>query len=270
MNPLVNIAIAVTTLSSSLQATDSFVHNINNRVVETIHHADTVPGLKSEEFNVLRPSILKCWEELLKAGVLEVTATDKDTRPIFVALQGIFEHILSNELNKSIQSLSGVIFTPMPATPLCTDGGITPNLVAPSVESDPLRAFTVTARTVILRKFLALGGDLYVVYPKEGMAKRTEDQQKVYKKELETYPTHLFDRPLEVDAIDNELIGALYLFKHEGKKFAFAIKMSQANSPQDMGSFGLWFGEADKGTVAERVTKVMEVIAKATSQSVVL
>jgi hypothetical protein len=190
-----------------------------------------------------------------------VKGTDKDVRPYFVALQGIIEHVLACELNKSVKSLTGVIHTPMPATPLCTEGDVSKELVDPSIEEDPLRLFTVKARTTIIRDYLFQGGDLYMVYPKEGITKRSEGQQQVYRKELENYPAHLFDRPLDCASIDNDLIGAFYLFKNaEGKVFAFAIKIAQANSPQDLESFGLWFGEVNESPVHDRISNVLDTI----------
>jgi hypothetical protein len=239
--------------------------------METIENSDHVPGLRSEEFNSLKIGIAERWNELVEKGFLEITATDKEVRPYFVALQGIIEHVLAYELNKSVKSLTGVIHTPMPATPLCTEGNVSEELVDPSIEEDPLRLFTVKARTTIIRDYLFQGGDLYVVYPKEGMAKRGEIQQQIYRKELENYPSHLFDHPLDIGSIDNDLIGAFYLFKNaDGKVFAFAIKMTQANSPQDSGSFGLWLDEVSKSPVQDRISSVLDVILKNSPQPIAL
>lgn len=258
-------------LTGSLSDEDPFIQNIHSKVMETIEHSENVPGLKSEEFNSIKIGIGERWTELVQKGVLEVTATDKEVRPYFVALQGIVEHVLAYELGKSVQSLTGVIHTPMPATPLCTEGNVSKELVDPSIEEDPLRLFTVKARTTIVRDYLYQGGDLYIVYPKEGMIKRTEIQQQTYQKELENYPTHLFDRPLDCELIPNDLVGAFYLFKNtEGKLFAFAIKMTQANSPQDLGSFGLWFGEVAKSPVSDRISNVLENILKHSPQPIPL
>lgn len=263
-------AIGMTALTGSLYG-DSFTQHFHNKVMETIEHSENVPGLKSEEFQSIKIGIGERWNELVKEGVLEVTATDKEVRPYFVALQGIVEHVLAYELNKSVKSMVGIIHTPMPATPLCTTGNVSKELVDPSIEEDPRRLFTVNARTTILRDYLHEGGDLYVVYPKEGMNKRTQIQQEIYKKELENYPTHLFDRPLECESIPTEFIGALYLFENtEGKLFAFAIKMTQANSPQDLGSFGLWFGEVTKSAINDRVANIVENVLQHSTQPIPL
>ncbi|MFA6915359.1 MAG: hypothetical protein WC222_03100 [Parachlamydiales bacterium] len=260
------------TLTGSIYDKDPFIQNIHSRVIETIKHSDSVPGLKSEEFNTLKAGLLERWNALIEKGVFEITASDQEVRPYFVALQGIVEHVLSNELGNSVRSLTGVIHTPMPATPLCTKGNVSEELVDSSIEKDPLRLFTVKARTTIIRDYLFHGGDLYVVYPKEGLTKRTAIQQQIYKNELNTYPSHLFDRPLDCECIDNDLIGASYLFKtSDGKLFAFAIKIPQANSPQELGCFGLWFGEFEITTPAYvRISFVLESILKHSSKPIAL
>lgn len=250
----------------ALSTKDLFIQDIYSKILETIRNSATVPGLKSEEFNSIKVGVEERWTELITKGVLESNGTDKEVRPYFVALQGIFEHVLACELGKNIQSLTSVIHTPMPATPLCTDGDVSKELVNPSIKKDPLRLFTVNARATIVRDYLYQGGDLYIVYPKDGFSKRTEIQQQIYKKELENYPSHLFDRPLNCESISNDLIGAFYLFENkQGELFGFAIKMSQANSPEDLSSFGLWFGKitkSSKSPIEDRISSVLENVLK--------
>ena len=247
---------------ASLSASDVFIQNIHLKVLETIDHCDNVPGLKADEFNVIKEGIKRHWDELVERGVLEITASDKEVRPYFVSIQGLVEHVLAHELGKSVFKLKGYIHTPMPATPLCTEGSISNELVNPSIQDDPLRLFTVKARTTILRDYLFKGGELYVFYPRDGMTKRSDIQQKIYLSELQKYPFNLFDRPLECDSIESELVGAFYLFSNEdGKTYAFAIKMNQANNQQELGCFGLWFGEYKEGSRAfDRVSKISETV----------
>lgn len=230
---------------------------MHSKVLETIKYSQDIPGLKPEEFSALRTEISKTWDTLIEDGVLEVSGTDKDVRPYFVALQGVVEHVLASELQKEVTTLKGVIHTPMPATPLCTTGDISRELVDPSIESDFSRLFTVKARTTIIRDYLFKGGDLYVVYPKDGLKKRTEEQQKIYRQELANYPTHLFDVPLNCENISTDLIGATYLFQDQsGKTFVFAIKMTQAKDPKDIGNFSLWFGPINHPSIQERIKAV--------------
>lgn len=190
MNFLASLTLGLSVLTGPLTNKDPLVEHIQSQVIETIENSDNVPGLKSEEFAALKPGIVAYWNELVEKGVVEVTASDKDVRPYFVALQGIVEHVLAYELNKNVKSLTGVIHTPMPATPLCIEGSISNKLLDPSIEEDPLRLFTVKARTTIIRDYLFQGGDLYIAYPQDGIGKRSEAQRQVYEKELENYSLH--------------------------------------------------------------------------------
>lgn len=271
MKFLARIAICLSLFTGALMSTELLVENIHSKVLKTIENSDNVPGLKAEEFTTLKPGIAAYWNELMEKGVVEVTATDKEVRPYFVALQGIIEHVLACELNKNVQSLTGVIHTPMPATPLCTEGSFSRELVDPTIEEDPLRLFTVKARTTSVRDYLFQGGDLYIVYPQDGINKRTEVQQQIYTKELKNYPLHLFDRPLNCTSIENDLTGAFYLFKdNTGKVFGFAIKMTQANNPQKLGNFGLWFGEFNASPIRDRISIILNGVLKYSSAPIPL
>lgn len=240
-----------------LEKHSPFAKTISAKVLETINNAQDIPGLKSEEFAVLKTEILKTWRTLFKEGVLEISATDKDVRPYFVTLQAVVEHLLASELQKEVKVLKGFIHTPMPATPLCSKGEISRDLVDPSIELDPNRLFTVKARTTIVRDFLFKGGELSIIYPKEGINKRTKDQQNIYKLELNNYPNNLHDIRLDCEAIPEELIGATYLFQDQsGKTYVFAIKMTQAKDPKEIGHFGLWFGPINHPAIQMRVKAV--------------
>lgn len=243
--------------NESISENVAFKEAIHSKVLETLNHSHEVPGLKSEEFTALRSDVSQIWDTLVQKGVIEISGTDKDVRPFFVALQGVVEHVLAAGLQKEIKELKGIIHTPMPATPLCTTGEISKELVDPSIETDPTRLFTVKARATIVRDYLFKGGDLYVVYPKGGLYQRTEEQQNIYSQALANFPTHLFDVPLNCEVIPTELIGATYFFQDQsGKTFVFAIKMTQAKDPKSMGSFGLWFGSIDLPSIQERVKAV--------------
>lgn len=230
---------------------------IHSKVLETISYSQEIPGLKSEEFPALKGEISRLWNSLSQEGAVEICGTDKEIRPLFVALQAVIEHALAAALQKEIRTLKGVIHTPMPATPLCTKGAISKELVSPSIEIDPIRLFTVKARATIVRDYLFKGGELYIAYPKQGWYQRTEEQQAIYGQELMNFPTHLFDVPLNCVSIPDDLIGATYLFQDQlGKLFVFAIKMTQAKDPKAMGNFGLWFGSIDTPVIQERLDAV--------------
>lgn len=235
----------------------ALIGKLHARVLETLENSKDVPGLKSEEFLALKKEIARTWEIVVKEGALEKSGTDKDIRPYFVAVQAVVEHILANELQKEVKLLNAVIHTPMPATPLCTKGEISKELVDPSLENDPARLFTVKARTTILRDFLFKGGYLFSAYPKGGLEKRTKEQQEIFKQELQNFPHNLFAISLNCESIPTDLIGATYVFEDKAaNKYAFAIKITQANDPKDQGHFGLWFGPLSHPAVDARVSAV--------------
>ena len=230
------------------------ISSVTNQIQKTIQEANARPGLQDEEFSSLRTIILTTWNSLLKTGCIEITGKDADIRPSFVAIQAIIEHTLSSLLKNEVSSLTGIIHTPMPATPLCTKGEISSELVAPSILEDKSRLLTVKARTTILRDFLAKEGTLYVVYPKDGVNKRTETQQQIYREELKSFASHLFDVPLNCEEIPSSLIGATYFFTGaDSKKYTFSIRMTQAKDPNDTATFALWFGDRENPLVNARV-----------------
>lgn len=236
---------------------------LSHKVRETIEEAHEIPGLDADIFDELKPEILTSLQELELNGELRIASSDQKARPIFVSLQGIFEQMLSTELNGQVSSLMGIIHTPMPCTPLCTEGPVSDGLVDPSIKNDPRRLFTVEARTKILRDYLKKGGDLYIVYPKDGLAKRSQEQQQIYQKELQTYPNNLFDCPLNCESLEADLIGAIYFFTDsQENEYVFAIQMTQANDPRDNGQYCLWLGRIDHPAISERVSKVLTFICK--------
>ena len=107
----------------------SIIEKLSAKVLETIEHSEEVPGLRSEQFALLKEKICRTWKELVQEGVVTVSDTDKEVRPNFVALQGIMEHVLSLELKGEVKALTGIIHTPMPATPLCSLGEVSKELV---------------------------------------------------------------------------------------------------------------------------------------------
>lgn len=204
-------------------------------------------------------------------GILELEGPDREIRPVFVAIQAMMEEALSLELHLSITSLMGVIHTPMPATPLCTEGSLSPGLVHQSVEEDPFALIMTLSRASTVRNFLYRGGDLYCAYPKEGLHQRTELQKAIYSKALNIYAGHLFDRPLDLDHLPPELTGAFYLFTDtEGNKGVFAIQITQANNPLDNGRYTIWFGSLNTPPILERIRLIKESVLVHSAEPITL
>ncbi len=196
-------------------------------------------------------------ERFRKEPLQERWETDVKVRPIFVSAQGDFEKGMAYFLEEEkILNLIGVIHTPTPATPLCTEEEITPQLVDTSLEGDKKRLFTVMSRATIIREFLAKGGKLFAVYPEEGRAKRTEAQLAIFDAAKEAYPKNLIDCPISCEKLDPEMVGATYLFQTEEGWFAFAIMATQANAPEDCRRWAMWFGPLSDPAIAERVSAV--------------
>ena len=209
--------------------------------------ADVTDAAPSEEIRSL-------WCELTEKGYIERSGDDADIRPLFVTLQGIVEQQLAENLGGSVRRAASIIHTPMPTTPLCTKGKISPDLIDPSIEKDPKRLETVKLRTTTLRDFLYKGGELTVAYPKGGLEKRSKEQQEIYREELECYSS-LRDLPLNCESMPGDLVGATYFFNECGTAYFFSIKITQANAPGGE-NFGLWFGTYDNPLVVERFKRV--------------
>ena len=229
----------------SVEGKDPLIQRIYDLVIKSIDHLEDLPGIKdtpkiAKSVHVLKPGLKTLWTKLVEEGFVVIEETDKVGRPYAVYLQAIVEDVLSSELQKGqLKSLKGVIHTPMPATPFCTEGEISKNLMGATVEKDLLRLGTVLCRSIIAREYLAKGGKLDIVYPKYGNS-RSPEQLKIYQTALKKYAPYLKDHPLDCVSIHKDLVGAYYTFKNlERKKFAFAIRASQAKDVPERNIFGL-------------------------------
>lgn len=223
----------------------SFVTHIQGKVLQAIEQFSPDRNLSSEDLAELREKMTITWNLLIAQGTCEACGLDKEIRSIFVALQGVIEHVLARELNHSVISLQGIIHTPMPATPLCTRRLLIPK------DSQPFHAHN---REKSLRTLLASGGVLYVVYPKDGIKNRTEQQRSVYQEELRRHPETLIDMPLACTSMPLDLSGATYFFKDNiDQSYVFSIKMTQARDSEECVSAGLWWGALNAPYIQARL-----------------
>ena len=253
--------------TSFIENRDPLIQEIYWRVFESIKNLENLPGIRDcskvkEKVHVLKPGLLQRWAELVEKGAITKEESDKDGRPYTVLLQAVIEDVLPSEQKKGrLKSLKGVIHTPMPATPFCTteDAAILEDLIDPVIQKDLLCFATVISRPAIDRNYLK-EGTIDIVYPKDGKS-RTSEQLKIYHEALEDYAPNLKDHSLNCGSIPQDLIGAYHTFEnHEGKKFAFAMKATQANDPKTT-VFGLWFGEFEPFTpVYKRISEVEKFI----------
>jgi len=199
--------------------------------------------------------------DVLKRENVYMEKGKDDLRIKFIHLQGVVEYALSvGQACGNMQHLVGMIHAPTPTSSLCTAfDQVDRGLLAPSIRSDSQKYFTVKSRAHTVRQYLHKGGELYVVYSKDGLQRRTEKQQKVYLNELASFSGNLCDCPLSTSRISDEMIGALYLFENkDGKRFAFSIKSKQPNDPRELSEWGIWLGPIDSQIVHDRVSAVME------------
>lgn len=185
----------------------------------------------------------------------QMTGKDVDLRPLYVTAQGDFERALTLFLKeKKVKFVGGVIHTPTPTTPLCTEGEINDTLVDESMKGDQRRLSTVTKRSEIIREYLRNGGKLIVAYPEKGKEKRSTQQLAIFEEAKATFPG-ITDLPLTVDHLDPEMVGATYFIRtNDGEDFIFAIMARQANAPEDDQTWAIWFGSRESLEIKERLT----------------
>jgi hypothetical protein len=223
---------------------------------------EEVRGLVATDPRVeeMRDQLLALTNELLEQGVVERIGSDAEYRPLFVTLQGSIEQTLASAfLLKKINHLHGAIHTPTPATPCCTTGEITVGLVDASLLNDPRRLHTIQTRAETVRDYLEAGGKLWVAYPASGWNLRTSVQQKIYRELCENF-SNLVDYPLQLESLDEHLIGATYLFSDEKEELLFSIQAFQAIAPAEEGRWRLWLGPISDERMKNRMDEIAQVV----------
>jgi hypothetical protein len=203
-------------------------------------------------------AILSLIEELRASQHVSQIGND-DARVPFVTLQAEIEGFLTDLYKDGlIRDLVGIIHTPTPATPVCTDLQNIEQAMDPLIRSDQQKQNTVRSRVSIIRDYLEAEAPLYVVYPAKGLNLRSEQQQEIYKNNLLNYPNALHDVPLEQEKFDSPLrVGATYLFcGSKGELCSFSIRASQANAPAVDTDWALWFGPVSSPVIAERIEEI--------------
>lgn len=250
----------------SSSSPDDLINKIHSNMSYKLESSKEIPGLSPSEFEANKAEMLKLNKKLLKDGFVEMHGPDSLRRPIFVGWQIAFENVIASLLAlDQLHSFDGYIHTPMPATPLCTKGDISKELVAPEIANDPARRATVEARPITIRLILNCGGRMHILYPKVGKNKRTPEQQEIYKQELARYSDILFDQPLGIttEELPADLIGATYFFiDKKGNEFFFSMKMTQAKNPEEIGHSAIWFGRTDDPKFKSRLNDIYELARK--------
>lgn len=229
-----------------------------------------------------REAILDLVDQLEEEGHVVARGQDAALRPVFVSLQGVVENLLSVWLlQRRFYRVVGAIHTPMPPTPLCTEGGITRELVDPSIVEDSKRLYTIVSRAQvvvlcmaeglvfdtiisrarIVREYLSNGGVLLVAYPRVGLGNRSAEQQVTYCSELHRHPDNLIDAPL--DKLPEDMVGATYFAKTaSGEVLIFSIKALQANAPDNTHCWEMWLSSYNDIVAKKRLDTVFNFIRK--------
>ncbi len=210
-----------------------------------------------------KSEVLDLIQGLQKSGYVIRTGQDAALRPAYVGAQAEMEKAMAYLLSRQqISELIGIIHTPMPATPLCTEGEVSSELVDPSLAADERRMYTVKERSTIVREYLQQGGVLYVAYPQGGREKWTSAQLAIYDRLREQYPSTLIDSALNCAQLDRDMVGATYLFKNpQGGWICFGIQAPQANAPNDDQKWGIWYGSLDNPQVKQRLKSVLKYLS---------
>lgn len=248
---------------------------------------DFIEALKADVINepTLQercPAILTLLDRLKREGFACEKGADADQRSVFVTTQGLVENLLNKWLQLGyITKALGVIHTPMPATPLCTEGFVNEELIHPSMLRDNRRLYavvsraeimslclseglifdTIVSRARIVREFMAQGGLLVIAYPKMGMNRRNAEQQIIYHKEVQKYSETLIDAPLK--SLPDEMVGATYVVRlSSGPILIFSIKAPQAKEPKEDLEWGLWLATYDNSNAREHLHAVWDSVSK--------
>ncbi|WP_263080411.1 hypothetical protein [Endozoicomonas sp. Mp262] len=201
---------------------------------------------------------------LRKSGTIEISGNDKNTRPLAVNFQKAFEQSLLDLLDEQqISSITAIIHTPQPATPLCNPPGRhLGESLHPEIKQDPQRIKTVEDRTITVRRMARYGEgvSMYIAYPKEGMNKRSPAQQDIYRSELKnTANTSLRDAPLSCTTMPEHIIGASYIITTpNNQKLFFSLVGKQAVAGTGATDWQFWFDDLSQADIRTRYDEVFQ------------
>ena len=222
-----------------------------------------VKAIAEKGENEEKKAICALLDELVHSSCVLQEGSDADQRPVFVGVQADFERLFLQLLStKQINHLTCIIHTPAPATPLCTNGEISPGLVDPSLLNDSKRLLTVTQRPELLRTILKMGGDIFTAYPRGGRHNRSSEQLAILDDLLNDHPEHLVAVELNCTELPQDLIGATYIISlDEQQTFALSIKSYQAIQPTGR-QWGIWFGTIKDPVIADRLQTISTFLGK--------
>lgn len=226
-------------------------------------------------------------QQVLKDGKALQTGTDKEMRTIFVRFQAQMEREMLERLIKPQAGLPSnhirsiwIIHTPLIATPLVTEGEVSPQLIATKVlkDKDKQRVQTSLERAVIMREYLAHGGVLIATYVADpsGTLGRTPEQMAVFQKLKQQYPRQLIELPIPVTVLPEgkypaDKLGATYIVQQpSGFIFEMTNMGTQINTAPNGAKWGVWLQERHlpQGQTTQRLCSVFQFLGQANLKAV--
>ena len=201
---------------------------------------------------------------LRSSALVQIAGNDAITRPVAVTFQKAFEQSLVNMIGEAqVTQAAAIIHTRKPTTPLCNPPKqALKQTMTPSIQADPKRIKTIQDRTVTLRTMARNGPplDLYVAYVREGLDKRSPQEQAIYRQEVnDKNNTSLHDEELTCAEMPDEIVGASYLMTTKlGNTLYFANNGTQTVEAANRTNWRYWFGGLKQAPVDQRYKEVFE------------
>ncbi|MGI9275147.1 MAG: hypothetical protein ACR2PT_09935 [Endozoicomonas sp.] len=201
---------------------------------------------------------------LRKSEEIQIAGNDKVTRPVAVSFQKAFEQSLVNMVDEEqVSQATAIIHTRKPSTPLCNPPGkALPETLNLSMREDMKRRKTIEDRTITLRRMARQGPpmDLYVAYIRDGLQKRSSNEQEIYRREVnDEANTSLHDSPMTCTEMPDEIVGASYVITTKrGNTLYFGNNGIQAIDGSGSNLWRYWFGGLREAPVNERYKEVLK------------
>lgn len=225
----------------------------------------------------IKSEILKRFQEISKAKVIQLSDNDKKLRPIGVGMQTIFEQTLLKLMEeRSVTRVMVLFHTKTPATPLVTpENTAPPEAMSKQMQGDSARAKTISDRTVTVRNLAKSDPEkvtLYIAYPKSGMQIRDTNQQATYHKELAKEQNKcLKDLPLSHGSMPDNLVGASYIMTgtdadKDSQPLYFGLRAVQAidGSAKKL-TWTFWLGELNSAEIQPHYQEVKSYLQSGTA-----
>lgn len=202
----------------------------------------------------------KLWHKLKENGHFK-EQEDENTRSKFVNMQFLFESTLASMLkDKLATKVISVIYTPLPSTPLRTDGNNLDLLLSAEDMKNPDILNTIVSRYESVHEYLENDGMLYNIY-KTPTNESEIPGIDIYRQNLKTYPSHLIDTP--TDIFENKFTGAAYLVQCEnGQQIFFSISSKQINEQSDKKEWEIYYGSLSNKKIKAQFKDLKNLYAK--------